>query len=148
MTSQWPRWSLKSPASWLFTVLFIQTQIKENIKAPRHWHLCREFTGNGEFPAQRASYAENISIWWHHHDDPMVVYWPSRSRPDQSLWSSFHLEGRGFLWSYLLKGWWLIPVIQSLLITLLLPNTMTFLSFTFELCDIPSVVLKNDNAVW
>ena len=22
----------------------------------------------GEFPAQRASYAENISIWWHHHD--------------------------------------------------------------------------------
>ena len=21
-----------------------------------------------EFPAQRASYAENVSIWWHHHD--------------------------------------------------------------------------------
>ena len=34
--------------------------IKENIKAPRHWHLW------GEFPAQRASKAENVSISWHH----------------------------------------------------------------------------------
>ena len=49
---------------------FIQTQIKVNIKAPRHWPLCGEFTGTGEFPAQRASYAENVSIWWRHHDTP------------------------------------------------------------------------------
>ena len=47
---------------------FIQTQIKENIKAPRHWPLCGEFTGTGEFPAQRASYAENVSKWWRHHE--------------------------------------------------------------------------------
>ena len=59
MTSSWERWRLKSPASRLFTQPFIQTQIKENIKAPRHWPLCGEFTGTGEFPAQRASYAEN-----------------------------------------------------------------------------------------
>ena len=39
------RWRLKSPASRLFTQPFIQTQIKENIKAPRHWPLCGEFTG-------------------------------------------------------------------------------------------------------
>ena len=67
MTSQWPRWRLKSPASRLFTQPFIKTQIKENFKAPRHWPLCREFTGTGEFPAQRASYAENVAIWWRHH---------------------------------------------------------------------------------
>ena len=42
-------------------------QIKENIKAPRHWPLWGEFTGTGEFPAQRASYAANVSIWWRHH---------------------------------------------------------------------------------
>ena len=24
-------------------------------------------SGTGEFPAQRASYAENVSIWWRHH---------------------------------------------------------------------------------
>ena len=68
LTSWWPRWRLKSPASRMFTQPFIQTQIKENIKAPRHWPLCGEFTGTGEFPAQRASYAENVSIWWCHHD--------------------------------------------------------------------------------
>ena len=60
-------WRLKSPASRLFTQSFIQTQIKENIKAPRHRHLCGEFIGTGEFPAQRASNAENVSIWWRHH---------------------------------------------------------------------------------
>ena len=29
---------------------FIQTQIKENIKAPRHWPLCGEFTGDRWIP--------------------------------------------------------------------------------------------------
>ena len=33
---------------------------------------CGEFTGTGEFPAQRTSYAENVSIWWRHHDS---VWW-------------------------------------------------------------------------
>ena len=41
VTSQWARWRLKSPASRL---LFVQAQIKENIKAPRHWPLWGEFT--------------------------------------------------------------------------------------------------------
>ena len=34
----------------LFTELFIQTQIKENIKAPRYWPLCGEFTGDRWIP--------------------------------------------------------------------------------------------------
>ena len=46
---------------------FIRAQIKENIKAPRHWPLCGKFTGTGEFPAQRVSNAENGPIWWRHH---------------------------------------------------------------------------------
>ena len=48
--------------------------MKESIKAPRHWPLCGEFTGTGEFPAQRASYAENISIWWCHHDSRRKLF--------------------------------------------------------------------------
>ena len=60
MTSQWAGSRLKSPASRLFTQPFIRAQIKENIKAPRHWPLCGEFTG--EFPAQMTSHAETISI--------------------------------------------------------------------------------------
>ena len=67
VTSKLPLWRLKSPASQLCTESFIQAQIKENIKAPRHWPLCGEFTGTGEFPAQRASNAENVTIWWRHH---------------------------------------------------------------------------------
>ena len=29
--------------------------------------------GTGEFPAQMASNAENISIWWRHHDWKMFL---------------------------------------------------------------------------
>ena len=46
MTSEWVRWRLKSAESRLFTEAFIQVQIKENIKAPRYWPLCGEFTGD------------------------------------------------------------------------------------------------------
>ena len=63
---QWARWHLKSPASQLFTQPFIQTQIRENIKAPCHWPLCGNSPVTGEFSTQRASNAENISLWWCH----------------------------------------------------------------------------------
>ena len=46
MTLYWARWHLKSTATRLFTQPFIQAQIKENIKAPRHWLLCWEFPLN------------------------------------------------------------------------------------------------------
>ena len=46
---------------------FIQLGIKENIKAPRHWPLCGEFTGDRWIPHTKASNAENVSIWWRHH---------------------------------------------------------------------------------
>ena len=67
MTSKLARWRLKSPASRLFTRQFIRAQIKENIKVPRHWPLCGEFTGDRWIPRQMASNAENVSIWWRHH---------------------------------------------------------------------------------
>ena len=64
-------------ASQFFTQLFIQVQIKENIKALPHWPLWGEFTGDnwiphiqkviGEFPTQRACNPENVSTWWCHH---------------------------------------------------------------------------------
>ena len=31
----------------------------------------------GEFPAQSASNAENVSIWWRHHGDYDVLFWGS-----------------------------------------------------------------------
>ena len=68
VTSQWTRWRPKSPASRLFIQPFIQAQKKDNIKAMRRWLLCEgDSPVSGEFPVQRASNAENVSIWWRHH---------------------------------------------------------------------------------
>ena len=40
--------------------------------------LCAENSpGTGEFPAQRGSDAENVSIWWRHHEAD--IYWFYRS---------------------------------------------------------------------
>ena len=48
----------------MFTQPFIRAHIKENIKTPRHWPLCGEFTDEWWIPHTRASNAENVSIWW------------------------------------------------------------------------------------
>ena len=50
------RLRLKSPALRLFTQPFIQAQIKENIKAPRHWSLWGEFTGDRWIPRTNGQY--------------------------------------------------------------------------------------------
>ena len=64
MTSWWVQYRLKSPALRLFTHPFIMRRSKETSKL-RVTCLCE---GNspvtGEFSAQRASNAENVSIWW------------------------------------------------------------------------------------
>ena len=54
------------------TVVYSIVYSEKNIKAPRHWPLCREFNGTSEFPAQMASNAENVSIWWRHHEFSMI----------------------------------------------------------------------------
>ena len=65
--------ALKPPASRLFTQAFIQAQIKENIKASRLWSLWGEFTGDRWIPRTKCSNAENVSIWWRHHELNMDI---------------------------------------------------------------------------
>ena len=90
VTSQWVRWCLKSPASPLFTRPFSQAQIKENIKAPRHWPLCGEFTGDRWISRTKmASNAENVSSWWRHPGINIFVHMTSFSMSEEILW---HLE--------------------------------------------------------
>ena len=79
VTSYWARWRLKLPASTLFTQPFIQAQIKENIKAPRHWHLWGNSTVIGEFPAQMA-----VTRKMSPYDDVImryVLFFPEFSMP-------------------------------------------------------------------
>ena len=66
---------LKSPASRLFTHLFIQTQITETIKASRHWPFCAggyrsPVNSTHKWPVTRKMFQfdENVSIWWRHYD--------------------------------------------------------------------------------
>ena len=77
MTLSWVQWHLKSLVSRLFTQSFIQAQIKENIKAPRHWEGNSPVTG--EFPTQRSINTENVSIWWRHY----VKTYPSTPHEEQ-----------------------------------------------------------------
>ena len=59
---------LKSPTSAVFAQLLVQAQIKENVKALRHWPLCGEFIGDRRIPRTKASNMEIVSIWWRHHE--------------------------------------------------------------------------------
>ena len=58
VTSQWARWRLKSPTSRLFVQPFIQAQIKQNIKALRHWPLWGEFTSHRCIPHIKGQWRE------------------------------------------------------------------------------------------
>ena len=65
-----PQWRLKSSASRLFA----QAQIKETSKL-RVTGLCGGKPPlPGGFPSQRASDAENVSIWWRYHNGKMSVF--------------------------------------------------------------------------
>ena len=68
MTTQWAQWRLKSPVSRLFVQPFVEVQIIENFKTPRHKLLWGEPTDNRLFPLTKSNNAENVSTWWRHHD--------------------------------------------------------------------------------
>ena len=59
-------------------------RLTESLKALCHWPLCGEITGTGEFPTQRASYAEHVSIWRRHHDMCMVDRCTGRRADEQT----------------------------------------------------------------
>ena len=65
--NQRDRWRLKSQAFQLLTQLFVQVQIKENIKAPRHWPLWGKFNGDRWISRTKSQWRGFFFIWWHHH---------------------------------------------------------------------------------
>ena len=76
----------------LFTRQVNQEQIKENMKAPRHWPLLGNSPVNGEFPAQLASNAENVSIWWRHQGIRVFSSPITASRGDPYCSSVYRLK--------------------------------------------------------
>ena len=59
------------------TVFFLFRRRSKITSKPRVTGLCEgNSPGTGEFPAQTASNTENVSIWWHHHDEIIQsTYW-------------------------------------------------------------------------
>ena len=60
----------------------------------------------GEFPAQRASNAENASIWWRHHESNCSQYWTMNCRPqrDKSNGLAFMWIKNSVYWIYFAKN--------------------------------------------
>ena len=58
--------------------------------------LCAENSpGTGEFPAQMASYAEDVSIWWRHHDQHQTTTIIRITDNGRRLWKRFP-----YYWSF------------------------------------------------
>ena len=74
VTSYWVQWRLKSSASLLFTQPFIQAQIKENIRAPHRWPLCRELTNDRWIPRTNGTITRKMFPF----DDVIMVCYKSK----------------------------------------------------------------------
>ena len=116
-----------------YSIAYSGTDQRKHQSSARHWPLCGEFTGTGEFPAQRASNAENVSIWWRHHGEISMdscdmfthirhhteVTWPSWRlktpatwflnnslfRPTSKKTPSNFPHHRSFVWESIGKWW-------------------------------------------
>ena len=56
----------------VYSTVYYQAQIKENIKAPVTGFCEGNSPVTGEFPAQRASKTKKISIWWRNHGNVLA----------------------------------------------------------------------------
>ena len=59
--------------------------------------------GTGEFPAQMASNAENVSIWWRHHDRGIFVFAMDSYRAVVYMWHTTLGQILSTLMSWLMK---------------------------------------------
>ena len=81
--------------------------------------LCaRNSPGTGEFPAQMASYAENVSIWWRHHVG-RLLFWGN---------STQIIKYQRFLWDVIA---YLCPYFDGGF-----PEAVTWMSNYFLWCNI------------
>ena len=65
--------------------------------------LCEENSPvTSDFPAQRASNAENVSIWWRHHDFPKWTYmWRVIFRESDIFFKLYkYLGGKWYSWNH------------------------------------------------
>ena len=107
--SQWSKQILPE----LFTQSFIQAQIRENIKAPVTGLWARNSPGTGEFPAQMASNAENVSIWWRHRGMPAAPPMPTHRILKIELNLTLSHDTEGLAQNYRISSVDALQILQS-----------------------------------
>ena len=92
------RWRLKPPAPRLFTPPFVQSQIQENSKAPRHWPLYRWLNFPHKGPVTRKMFPFDdvvMSCFYHIFTGgdlgTGVIVWVSPCQWSFPVWYGYHL---------------------------------------------------------
>ena len=62
---------------------------KKNSKAPCHWPLCGELTGDRWIPRIKGKWPEIFSIWWRHHGEWLIYLTNQTAAPTTIL---LHLQ--------------------------------------------------------
>ena len=92
LTSQWAPWRLKSPAYRLLAQPFVLAHTQET-SILRVTGICEGKPPMiGGFPSQRASVAENVFIWWRHHDEISVSTLTSPLQTEHCAVSHFSIS--------------------------------------------------------
>ena len=106
-----------------------------------------QFTGIGEFPAQRASNAENVSIWWRHHGDKMPSSGGTRIRTQPSMKPILQQTayfGRLLVW-FLLLFHSIFPVVHHTILKNIYPALLWLIAyhqFFVDSCNLLPILLR------
>ena len=72
------------------SIVYLTFWFRRRSKKTSKLHVTGLCEGNspvtGEFPAQRASNTENVSIWCRHHESLLIIWTPGLSYVDLSQW--------------------------------------------------------------
>ena len=99
-------WRLKLSASPVFAQPFVQAQIKENTKAPRHWALWGESTGDGWFLHTKGQLREKCFHL-------MMLSWLHPVSGRHTRWHFAACTNCGSLYQIHIGGWWIYDELLS-----------------------------------
>ena len=122
---------------------------KESIKAQHHWLCAGNSPVPGEFPAQMASNAENVSIWWRHHSIVQLGHHSVCRYPSTKRCSTYSRHNNDYSLDRSM-----LHLLSMLILTILLTRWRhskwlarsggTWSVKKFSRCTIPSISLKHN----
>ena len=90
-------------ASEITNLTIVYSTVYSGAKKTSKLHVTGLCEGNspvtGEFPVLRACNAENVSIWWRHHDIPETNHWRTTTKHKKAR-TSCKIRGVYFVWVF------------------------------------------------